>query len=232
MGAHDGGDLCHNGPVTFCTAGGCEGACSTCGVGLFDQQGKVGLSICAESSGYAYTVPLVPCSSGCGAERCCGLVFDPDRLSCVSREVCDQAKLYGEALVTYTDGTPYTQSVIPPIGKDHCADITSWPTCSVDCPCAKDDRCTGLSPTHPVGLCMPAVDDTPNVCGKDGKCGPGELCFVFATPGEPYLAHSLYIGRCLPEPACTDLAAKLPGGAACLDGLLQIVAGSLTATSP
>ena len=106
--------------------------------------------------------------------------------------------------VTYADATPYTGEPIPK--------PTTCPPpdgdlryCGGNCGgcSAPGERCSGRSPTHPWGICVP---ENP----RCDQCAPSEGCLDLTAIG----INRGYVSRCIAD--CERIAANVPGGARCL----------------
>jgi hypothetical protein len=114
--------------------------------------------------------------------------------------------------VRYADLSFYTGQPLPSISS--CTSDAGFTACGGSCPpCSADRLCTGRSPLHPVGLCVPAHN-----CGVQGgwKCPQAaDACFVFTVqPDAQALVDSDY-GECLPLSECQAAAKSYPGGGTC-----------------
>ncbi len=98
-----------------------------------------------------------------------------------------------------------------------CPSIPDVPTCGGYCGgCPVGQICTGRSPLHPYGICIPeAAGVCSRVAGVNGsKCSATEGCFIFKVEA----AHQTVAdatGFCVPSKECQALAANLPGGGFC-----------------
>ena len=114
--------------------------------------------------------------------------------------------------VRYADWSQWTGQALPE--PTECAD-GGLPLCGGLCaPCPQDSICTGRSPLHPYGFCVPK---TWSACTKaePGCASSGNRCFVFTDPADAQaLANDN--GLCLPSAECEALGAGYPGGGACL----------------
>jgi hypothetical protein len=121
-----------------------------------------------------------------------------------------------EARVAYADRGLWTGEPLPmpttcpqPPGARHCGGYCGG--------CPAGEICTGRSPLHPYGACIPT---SPNICSRNpdvkdgGACSPGDRCFIFTVePARQPLADAK--GFCVPKALCEAYAAHLPGGVQC-----------------
>jgi hypothetical protein len=86
------------------------------------------------------------------------------------------------------------------------------PICGGACGgCPGEDLCTGRSPLHPYGICVPPVSGQ---CSPMSNCGTGKACFTYLVePAAQAIADDW--GYCLPTDLCEAIASQLPGGGAC-----------------
>ena len=117
--------------------------------------------------------------------------------------------------VGYADRGVWTGDPLP-LPKT-CPAIPDVPTCGGFCGgCPVGEICTGRSPLHPYGICVP---ETAGICsrvaGVNGdKCSVSDGCFIFSVePEHQKVADAT--GFCLPLAECQAIAAKLPGGGRC-----------------
>jgi hypothetical protein len=90
-----------------------------------------------------------------------------------------------------------------------------------DCPDGGGEFCTGRSPLHPYGFCVPkdpgvGCTASKDECGIGGVVGPeaGVGCFSYTVqPDAQAVANQM--GICLPTALCQAAAAGLPGGGTC-----------------
>ncbi len=116
--------------------------------------------------------------------------------------------------VRYADFYPWTGDALPT--PTTCPTFTGFSICGGDCgPCASDELCTGRSPMHPYGLCMPTPTTT-NGCGsaQNWACASGTECVVFQSSGDGQQIADAY-GLCMATAACEAIASSYPGGAIC-----------------
>ena len=98
-----------------------------------------------------------------------------------------------------------------------CPSIPDVPTCGGYCGgCPLGQVCTGRSPLHPYGICIPHdAGVCSHVTGINGsKCSSSEGCFIFKVEA----AHQTVAdatGFCVPLKECQAMAANLPGGGFC-----------------
>lgn len=119
------------------------------------------------------------------------------------------------ARVAYADRGVWTGEPLPM--PETCAPIAGIEICGGFCGgCAVGHICTGRSPRHPYGLCVPIKA---GICSLDPKingdpCESNERCFVFEVePAHQPMADAR--GFCLVKEVCQAAAANLPGGGRC-----------------
>jgi hypothetical protein len=113
--------------------------------------------------------------------------------------------------VRYTDWSDWTGQALP--RPTDCGD-GGLPLCGGLCgPCPQSSVCTGRSPLHPYGFCVPS---SWSACTRSAPtCSSGSKCFVFSDqPDAQALADQF--GLCLPTSECEALAAGYPGGGICV----------------
>ncbi len=117
----------------------------------------------------------------------------------------------GADRVRYADMSFWTGAPLPPIHL--CTVEGGVATCGGSCPaCAAGRTCTGRSPIHPLGLCVPDRG-----CNTKVPCPSGQSCFSFKVQADAQaIADSTYT-FCLPTEECQATAANLPGGGYCKD---------------
>lgn len=120
-----------------------------------------------------------------------------------------------EERLGYADRGKWTGEPIPE--PSDCPSFADVPTCGGYCGgCPVGEICTGRSPLHPYGLCIPT---TAGICSlvpevNGDPCEPDEGCFVFTVePDHQEVADAR--GFCLPLAQCQAAAALLPGGGRC-----------------
>jgi hypothetical protein len=113
--------------------------------------------------------------------------------------------------VRYTDWSAWTGQALP--RPADCGD-GGLPLCGGLCsPCPKGSTCTGRSPLHPYGFCVPS---SWNDCTRSApNCDSGNRCFIFTDAPDAQAVADQY-GLCLPTAECQALAAGYPGGGACV----------------
>lgn len=116
--------------------------------------------------------------------------------------------------VRYADYATWTGASLPPIAS---CDAGAIETCGGSCaPCPGNEQCTGRSPLHPLGLCVP--QDLALAChAPKFTCPSGDGCFVFTVDADAQ-ADADQWGACLPLDRCRASAAILPGGGTCHEG--------------
>jgi hypothetical protein len=116
--------------------------------------------------------------------------------------------------VRYADWGLWTGAAIPE--PTTCPTINNVNICGGHCGgCVAGDFCTGRSPLHPYGVCLPQ-HGLPS-CKRQGlactKAGTG--CFLYGVEsGAQAVADDN--GYCLPIDQCQAMAASLPGGGTCM----------------
>ncbi len=117
--------------------------------------------------------------------------------------------------VRYADKGLWTGDPIP--SPDTCPSFDHFEVCGGNCGgCPGTHLCTGRSPLHPFGICVPtASNGIAEWCDVDTPCPAGDGCFVFTVePDAQALADQLAL--CVPIAACAEMASKLPGGGKCV----------------
>lgn len=102
-----------------------------------------------------------------------------------------------------------------------CPTLDKITVCGGSCGgCPNGLVCTGRSPLHPVGFCVPPSPTT-NQCNPNDAnplnpriCAIGQGCFTFKVQSEAQ-AEADRFGMCVPMDECQALAANLPGGGTC-----------------
>lgn len=113
--------------------------------------------------------------------------------------------------VRYADMSFWTGAPLPPI--ESCTVDGGVATCGGNCPpCAAGRTCTGRSPLHPLGLCVPDV-----TCGPKIPCPSGQSCYSFKVQADAQATADANYTYCLPTAECEATAANLPGGGYCRD---------------
>jgi hypothetical protein len=194
---------------------------------MYQRDSSPGYGLCGDATANAHLAGCTACLEG----DACSLI-NPRALECVPKAVCDEKLLVGESGCFFPDKTAYTAASIPDPAQCPVAVTGAPPFCAGSCgACPTGLTCTGRSPTHPVGLCLPFVKlgqpVSPNsLCSKDAPCETGALCFVYTTnPADTPFAQEY--GMCIDAAVCPSLASTLQGGGACLDGSGAVVAGQL-----
>ncbi len=117
----------------------------------------------------------------------------------------------GADRVRYADMSFWSGAPLPPIHS--CTVDGGVATCGGACPaCAAGRICTGRSPLHPLGVCLPNVG-----CNSKSPCPSGQSCFSFKVQTDAQAAEDSNFGACLPTEECRSTAANLPGGGYCRD---------------
>lgn len=116
--------------------------------------------------------------------------------------------------VAYADRGVFTSEPIP--APTSCPSLAVGQVCGGYCGgCPIGLLCTGRSPLHPYGICVP--DNDPRTCRypaeKGHTCKSAEACFIFTVEAERQpLANRM--GFCMPKELC-EAYRTLPGGAEC-----------------
>jgi hypothetical protein len=113
--------------------------------------------------------------------------------------------------VRYEDFGLWTGDPLPEPAT--CPNLPGVDICGGHCGgCPSGEHCTGRSPLHPYGICVPAQLD---FCGIGcTPCGAGLGCFTYKVqPAAQAVADA--IGICFPQATCENMAANLPGGGTC-----------------
>lgn len=161
----------------------------------------------ADAYGGVYACP--PCGDG---NVCSSIEGAPYPAWCVPFEA-GVILARGGATVAYGDGSSFTGQPIPTSAQ--CPPAGSARYCGAGCgTCSGGEACVGTSPIHAVGFCFPKlpvkgswVDHTCNAMAA-GICRSGEACFIFTVQPE---AQADYMGFCLPEVTCSEVATTLGG---------------------
>lgn len=115
----------------------------------------------------------------------------------------------------YADRGVWTGASLPE--PKTCPSIADVPTCGGYCGgCPVGQVCTGRSPLHPYGICIPQdAGVCSRVTGINGStCSASEGCFIFKVEAEHQMVADA-TGFCVPYQECQALAASLPGGGFC-----------------
>lgn len=123
------------------------------------------------------------------------------------------------ARLRYADHSLWTGQVLP--APATCPILADVPTCGGLCgDCAEGEVCTGRSPLHPYGLCVPTdadADASTNLlgyCNEMYPCKAGFGCFHWTVQPEAQQQADDF-GFCLPLKTCKAAAANIPGGGYC-----------------
>jgi hypothetical protein len=119
------------------------------------------------------------------------------------------AKNGGAARVSYADNGLWTDAALPDPAS--CPTEKGFQLCGPHCAqCPSSQVCTGRSPLHPYGLCVPT--HTANYCrnGCDSDAGPGGCLIWLVEAQAQKLADENAF--CMPLPQCQAAAAGYPGG--------------------
>jgi hypothetical protein len=118
--------------------------------------------------------------------------------------------------VRYADWYAWTGDPLPE--PSTCPTFTGFSICGGNCdPCGSGELCTGRSPHHPYGLCLPDPSvNTTTACESSNSwsCPAGAGCVVLqsSTDGQPFADRN---GLCMPSASCASIATSYPGGAIC-----------------
>lgn len=115
--------------------------------------------------------------------------------------------------VRYADLGLWTGDPLPTPAT--CPDL-GFPICGGNCGACPSGVCTGRSPLHPYGLCVPANPQggQPNGGCGGGTCPSGWGCFTYKVEPAAQAVADEY-SFCLPASYCKSAAANLPGGGKC-----------------
>ena len=148
---------------------------------------------------------------GCSEGDAC--LSRDDVLLCVPTDVCKALWERGvRDVCRYTDKRKYDNQPLPH-GVGCPSTVSGWHACGGDCPsCDPADRCVGVSPDHPFGLCN--GDMTDGYMAKEFSC---PVRAVFDVPSED-LQVALQYAVCMADAqSCVARAKDFPGGLGCYD---------------
>lgn len=176
-------------------------ACSCAESAPFDADAGVpSVGICVESLLGLEARPCGTCFDG----QVCVMLYK-DLPLCVSESLGQLFWKHGKGdRVLFADWTPYDGELLsePPYCPPPNGDLI---LCGGTCGgCGSGQYCTGRSPTHTWGICVPFG------LGDCGYCEAGEECLLVAGDSEKS-APALCVGAS----ACSSYAAAVPGGALC-----------------
>lgn len=195
-----------------CGVAGCPG-CELGAICAFPEREatdeRLAFGACLPSKTYGAT-----CGACDAAHPLCVSLGTDRELTCVPTTLCSEAARIGALDVCYySDKTRWRPGqTIPTVAcpETGSANRLCGGTCGS---CSGKASCTGVSPTHPIGVC---ADVTTTRCARGaGECGAGNSCFVYfvGDMGDQSLADNL--GFCLASDRCKAIASSLPGGAVC-----------------
>ncbi len=121
----------------------------------------------------------------------------------------------GAPQVRYADWKPWSGAPLP--SPTTCPTFVNFRICGGNCgSCNTNETCTGRSPDHPWGLCVPTLAGCDNN-GADGGwigCEAGTTCLAFqtSTDGQPIADKH---GFCFSGSACQEAQANYAGGVVC-----------------
>lgn len=142
-------------------------------------------------------------------------------IRCVAPSICRALDAVGlRADCYWQDKSPWDPAAAIPTAACPAGGAAAG-FCGTSCGgCGKEEFCTGVSPTHPIGVCAAALRNSTsgmifNRCRKSKGCDASTACLTFtvAAPGNQAVADEW--GVCIENSRCKTLAAGLPGGATC-----------------
>jgi hypothetical protein len=114
--------------------------------------------------------------------------------------------------VHYADYASWTGASLPE--PETCPTFNTFSICGAHCGgCNSGDVCTGRSPLHPYGVCLPTSSTECSTTGT-AACEAGSSCFRFTVQTSAQGGADAH-GVCLSTDQCQDMAANLPGGGSC-----------------
>jgi hypothetical protein len=123
----------------------------------------------------------------------------------------------GADRMAYAHASLWTGEPLPE--PTDCPAIADVPICGGKCgECPAGQLCTGRSPLHPYGLCVPRPPEDASewkFCGSASDCGAETGCFRWKVQPEAQAVANKR-GYCLPLATCQAAAASLPGGGTCV----------------
>ena len=115
------------------------------------------------------------------------------------------------AQLRYADYGLWTGEPLPT--STSCPSFTGFTACGPGCGACPGDRiCTGRSPLHPQGFCIPK--DT-GICDGSGDVNYYGFCFTFTVQAEAQTIADKNGYFLSSSDECAALAAQLPGGGKC-----------------
>jgi hypothetical protein len=151
----------------------------------------------------------------CDDGNVCVRVFDNAPYQCLPFDVGQLFAANGSAdRVRYEDWSSWTGQALP--RPTDCGDA-GLPLCGGLCqPCSPGAVCTGRSPRHPFGLCVP-TSWTPCTRSAPTCTTAGNMCIIFDDDQDAQ-ALADRNGLCIPTAECKALGQGYPGGATCAGG--------------
>jgi len=148
----------------------------------------------------------------------------PGEWICVPIDVCDALwDLGARDVCRYADKSRYDHRPIPS-GTTGCPANAStssftYRACGGDCPpCVAGQRCNGVAPDHPFGICNGPFGSTaydPSYsCGTSPPCHGADVCAVPDVAQADLSVGEAY-GTCMPVNNCFQFASDFPGGLRC-----------------
>jgi hypothetical protein len=171
------------------------------------------ISVCGNDAFYAWGQPVQSCPGAKDSGVC--LNTNGPETGYPIGVPWDIGALYGAngfgTWVRYEDWGLWTGDPLPEPAV--CPNLPGINICGGHCGgCPPDTYCTGRSPLHPYGICVPTKLV---VCGVGSlPCGAGLGCFVYKVQPEAQ-AYADEWGICFPQATCENMAANLPGGGTC-----------------
>jgi len=219
-------EACRENGLVSCAAGPCEGICVVggCSIGINSTTERNVGRYCKDEKSVGIS-DVETCTACSEAAACALLVTGLSYLTCRPREACQILVEKGMKGCFYTDTTDYTGEPLPDAVP--CPSTGLAPFCGGTCGgCPESAACSGRSPTHPFGLCLPRGRKVGSACAASGGCAPEEACFIYDSGPQNTSLYAIDRGQCFPKDTCVDIATRIPGGGACIrDGVL--LAGSL-----
>ncbi len=206
-GASTGGSsqACQYGSAFFCGSS----ECSSCPSNFYCEK--------MPAPAQSFCSPSFDCTIDCDEQACVFESQPPPRLTCAPTDYCRYLASLGMNICVFPDETPWVDMpVIQPPAT--CPSVTGISLCNGPCgDCPANNRCVMVSPTHPIGICLPITNGAGlfyRPCGD--ACTQPDVCGSYP-PTAPMLENSMNLGPglCLPLSTCQSLAANLPGGFVC-----------------
>ena len=127
----------------------------------------------------------------------------------------DYASLYcangSASLLSYSDHSTFDCSTPLP-NPATCPSVMGFQLCGPACGDCMIGPCTGRSPLHPFGLCLPSLATCS--LGKTKNCAPYQVCMSFKVAPEDQHRADMN-GICVAANTCAAIAAGYPGGMVC-----------------